>query len=220
MNIFCDESGGGKEDIFLVAAISIDGGHARRIMKDIRKELSVEGEIKGHTLSPEERSFAFQTIFSKRSVSAVSVCNRHHHPGGLLMNTCAENQLWSGLIIEATNSLIPAQTPAIYVTPDAGRYKKSLMEQSESEIRGHLETLHASATIHVGFLESHTSPGVQVADIIANTVYQAHKLNNPCPHSQTLIRQETTRGVLQVLDAQVKHLLPAWAQQGVLGAET
>lgn len=57
MHIFCDESGGFEKGLFTVCSVCIDPKDANHIIKDMRKKFKLKNEIKGSSLTTEQRSY-------------------------------------------------------------------------------------------------------------------------------------------------------------------
>lgn len=100
--IFLDESEGNQQQHLLVAAVAIQPKLAKALMHRFRKRERIRDEIKGHELLPAQRE-AFFSLMAEYTpeASAVVVCDRHHHLGGMMMGTMSAEALWGELIAEA-----------------------------------------------------------------------------------------------------------------------
>lgn len=178
MQIFCDESGGADpaNEIFLVAAVMLSATGATRSLKSFRKAVNWKGsEIKGHSLTLEQRRVFFDLLNREADLDSVVVsCGRRNPLGGWAMGTLPESQLYSHLLREACLGLIrPGFVPRT-ITPDGGRYKRAELNTIKADLAGAVQVNVASPhEVRVSFEDSASFPGLQIADVIANTVFQA-----------------------------------------------
>lgn len=175
MHVFCDESGGVDfaNDIFLVSAVRIDPSDATRIMKTMRKAVKSSGELKGKVLTHEQRAIFFDMLAKVPTIMAVSVtCCRGHNTGRWAMNNVKEELLWLHLCVESCCSLPKTTTGPRAITLDGGRYKKTVLAQIKVQM-SELVTSTQGRGVSISYGNSVVTDGLQVADIISNTVYQA-----------------------------------------------
>lgn len=177
MQIFCDESGGADptNEVFLTAAVVLPTGDAARLLKSFHKAARWDGEVKGNRLTPEQRRLFFDLLRKQSELGSVVVsCGRRDPLGGWAMGALHEPELYGHLLQEACLSLVGSDARSVTITPDGGRYKKAEL----SIIGAHLEeavreSAAPASKVTVSFENSASLPGLQVADVVANTAFQA-----------------------------------------------
>lgn len=174
--IFCDESEAtpdGHRRHLLVAAVAIDPKLAKGLMTRFRKKARIKDEIKGHELLIEQRQafFAMMAEYAPEA-AAIVICDREHRIGGAMMSILPGHDLWAELVAEACLQLKPPG-PALTVTPDGGRYTQRQIEILERRIGERLAVATGIQRVRVRCEPSEAVPGLQVADIIANSATHA-----------------------------------------------
>ncbi|MBC7906558.1 MAG: hypothetical protein H7Y60_07400 [Rhodospirillaceae bacterium] len=208
MHIYSDESGGSDRACqeFVVSAVLIAPEAAARVVRQFRKRAQprIIGEIKGHQLSPMQRALFFRLLCETgMTVAVAAVSRRSDAVGGWAMRHLPEHELWRELAVEAIGAL-PAGK-AIGVTVDRGRYSKETLTRCCHEIAGRVETL-GGAAIRIG--GSEVTAGLQVADVIANTVYHLNADGRDGPLARELIAVAGIR----VLTLSMAERAPGWLQ--------
>lgn len=216
-HIFCDESGGsdGANTAFLAAAVAILPADAQRLVKSFRKATRIGGEIKGHRLTPEQRSIFFDLLTKRvEVVSAVMTCSRLDLRGGWAMSSLPEVTLYSHLLAEACVAL-PGLTTASHlaVTPDGGRYKKMQLDPVRRHLSQVLAAQHPHTKISVGFNDSTALPGLQVADVIANSVFHSLGTTASAEATKRLLAPLTARGSLLIHSVRLERIRPRWLDE-------
>lgn len=213
MQIFCDESGGGDGDHFLVAAIMVADYCATRIVKNFKKAVKRSSEIKGHSLSERDRRIFFDILSKEGDAFGIVVhCGRSTVIGGWAMSGLSEIDLYGHLISEACTPIIKnASVPSIQIFPDGGRYKKVDSEKVRKTLHHRFtQTSSSQAKFKIAFQSSHESAGIQIADVVANTVYQFKSgsgSSGVCGEITTdLIASER----LELHTVQLESIRPSW----------
>jgi len=216
-HIFCDESGGtdSSNATFLASAISIIPAEAQRLIKSFRKATRIVGEIKGHWLTPEHRR-VFLDLVAKRGdlVSAVVICSRFDACGGWAMGSLAEIDLYSHLLAEACVALPNLATADhLTVTPDGGRYKKAQLESVRKHLAQVVTARHSHMRTHVAFGDSASLAGLQIADVIANSVFQSFGTTAASETTKELLCPLIACGVLRVHSVRLEGIRPKWLEE-------
>jgi hypothetical protein len=207
--IFCDESGGADQKHFLVTAVQIDGEAATRMVKTIRKALRINGELKGNHLTIDQIQKVFSILENNSSVLAVSViCAREDVLGGWAFGEHKEHIIWGELIIE---SCVPLHRAGVRgVVPDAGRYKRTVIRSVEADVTQVLADRTGLPLIPVHCAESASTPGIQIADIIGNTVYRSLGTFTDALECRKLLADAQDAGRLQIRMLEMKERRPSW----------
>ncbi|WP_343565459.1 DUF3800 domain-containing protein [Kiloniella sp. b19] len=209
MHIFCDESGGHADGLILVSALSVEPIKAKKVLKRIKKVAKHKNEIKGHQLTACQRKQAFDIIFSEGALGVVSVCCRETAPGNLFLNPKDEKNVWGEMIAESCCKIIPPATPKVFITPDAGRYKKHDLSVLKTVIADSVSECIGDIDVTVSYGDSQSTDGVQLADIIVNTVYQS-KTNHVQNEASAVLIGEYK---LNVFNAELGNIAPDWAKK-------
>jgi hypothetical protein len=213
VQIFCDESGGVDGDHFLVAAITVADSCATRIVKTFKKAVKMSSEIKGHSLSETDRRIFFDILNKEGDALAIVVhCGRSSVVGGWAMRGLKEIVLYGHLISEACTPIIKsASVPSIQISPDGGRYKKSESEELRKILHRTFSGAFGSETkLKVAFQSSHDSAGIQIADVIANTVYQYQSGSGSAALCGEITSNLIALERLELRTVQLEVIRPAW----------
>lgn len=210
MQIFCDESGGIDQGHFLVAAVRIDGGEANRMIKKIRKLTGFQGpELKGNALNVDQIRTVFSVIARHPETVAVSViCRREDPVGGWAAGTLEEHQIWGELIVE---SCLPLhQNGVMGIVPDGGRYKKAILRATETEIADAVARRAAQQRVPVGCANSTSTPGIQIADVISNTVHRSISGYADADECRRILAEAEAAEQISITMLAMAERRPAW----------
>lgn len=210
MQIFCDESGGIDQGRFLVAAIRIDGAEAIRMVKTIRKLLRTDGsELKGNDLGIAQIETVFSVLARHPAAVAMSViCHREDPVGGWAAGALPEHRIWRELIVE---SCLPLHHRSVRgIVPDGGRYKKAVLRATEAEIAEAVARRGSLPRIPVGCASSVGTPGIQIADVVSNTVYRATGGYPDAEACRRILAVAAAHGQLRVAKLEMAEGRPAW----------
>ena len=219
MHVFCDESGGTDpaNDIFLVAAVTISGVAATRLLKSFRKAVRwAEVEIKGHALRPEQRRIFFDLIDREADFGSVVVtCQRSAALGGWAMGALPEIALYRCLLCEACKAAAGAGIEPLTITADGGRYKRSNLKRIEGDlVRAAKDWTTDRRRTSMRFENSISIPGLQVADVIANTAFQSLATTPAAAQAETLLHPLRSSGRLTLRSATLPGSRPTWLTVG------
>lgn len=210
MQIFCDESGGIEQGHFLVSAVRIDGGQALRMLKTIRKLTGISGsELKGNALDIRQIETVFSVIQRHPEAVAVSVvCRRDDPVGGWAAGTLEEHQIWRELIVECC---LPLHRQGVQgIVPDGGRYKKAILRAIEAEIAASVSRRASLPRVPVGCANSVATPGIQIADVISNTVHRAISDYPDAEACRRLLAAAEAAGQFKISMVDMAECRPAW----------
>lgn len=213
MHIFCDESGGSDpaNDVFLVTAVVVAPHYAKTLMHRFRKATGIGGEIKGHRLTLQQRRQFFDGLARVGDALTVSTtCSRTDLVGGWAMGAMDEADLRTALIVESCAALPIAAGASVGITVDGGRYKKQVLDRLIPVATGALESHFAGTRFAMQYDGSERVPGLQVADIVANTLFHSMAEVATAEAAAELIRAAQATGRLLVRDAKLAGYRPAW----------
>lgn len=219
LHVYCDESGGADQanDAFLVAAVALSPHDAVRLIKSFRKAARFprSEEVKGHLLGLEQRRVLFELLDRQADALSIAVvAQRCELVGGWGLASLSEPELYGHLLAEACGRLVsPAAT--VNVTPDGGRYPKGRLAELRSGLERRLLE-RCTGRVNVGFADSAALPGVQIADVIANTVYRLHDPSRAPEELEALramLRPLQNAGRLMMREVELLGVRPDWIDQ-------
>lgn len=219
MQIFCDESGGTDpaNELFLAAAVVLPASGATRLLKSFRKAARWGGaEVKGHLLTPGQRRVFSDLLGRQDELGSVVVGYGRRDPvGGWAMGALPEPELYGHLLQEACPGLVRPASRHVTITPDGGRYKKAelgaIAARLAEVMRGHGAV---ARKVTVSFEGSATLPGLQVADVVANTAFQALGTTTGAVVANGLLEPLRATGRLVVRPVELAARRPAWLGRG------
>ncbi|MFI3904712.1 DUF3800 domain-containing protein [Ochrobactrum sp. S1502_03] len=175
MQIFCDESGGcdvADKHTFLVSAVAIDAADATRVIKMFKKTIKEKGEIKGGLLLDLQREAFFDILRGESEHSSVIVTSANSSDlGRWAIKALGERNIYHGMLKEACSSFNVIGAKRINIFPDSGRYSKQERSYIQKDLEKKLAHLYG-VPVSLAFQDSRSQDGIQVADIVANSVYQ------------------------------------------------
>lgn len=207
MHIYCDESGGtdAASGEFLISAVLILPSDADRLVRAFRKKVRLGEEIKGHKLLPEARRRFFSLLAEYDHAACVSGCVRSDRAGGMVMRTQPEIRIWGELLAHAL--VQPVFARGAGVTVDQPRYSKEARAHEMGRLADRLATRWGWRwSIHAG--DSRRFPGLQIADVVANTCLHAARGGEDGEPYRALLALANVQLVL----TPPAGLVPAWAE--------
>ncbi|MBK1665263.1 hypothetical protein CKO38_14620 [Rhodospirillum rubrum] len=212
MQVFCDESGGSDaaNTSFVLAAVSIGSTEAGRLMKSFRKATGLLGEIKGHRLDIRQRKIFFDLLCKERHAQSAAVAaNRWQALGLWAMGALPEVDLYGHLLIEACWPLVGhSLARRVTITPDGGRYKKAHLASVGERLAKALQ--NDDRRVDVGFGDSAHVAGLQIADILANSVFQTLGPGPMAGLVNRLLLPVIDAGRLTIEPIRLTELRPPW----------
>ena len=212
LHLFLDESGGADaaNDTFLVAAVAVAPHDAARLVRRYQKAMKTTGEVRGSKLAPRgRRVFLDLAAREPHVLAAAAVCRRSDPIGGWAMGTLMEHDLYARLLVEAVSG-VPGIGAArrVTVTADGGRYGKGVLAGVRDGVAATLAEI-LRVEVSLAFGDSAQSPGLQVADVVANTVFgsgQPASAEAPGPFLAPLVGA----GRLAIMPVRLEGVRPAW----------
>jgi hypothetical protein len=209
-HIFTDESGGSDRGVFLVSAIQISPLAADRLIKTFRKKTKIQNEIKGQKLHSDQRHLFFGLLEKETDAYAVSIaCSRTTTLGGWAMSNMDEHVLWSALTVESCLGLAGG-IQQINVTTDGGKYSNPVLDRCRANMVNAMKSHRPDARVNMTYSESHASAGVQVADVIANTVFQSYNDTLAGDLARELLKPLRTSCHLVIREPEIREHRPTW----------
>ncbi len=167
MTIYCDESGGLNAGAMTFSAVMLTPQAATEIHERFRGVTGLRGELKGSRISIVERAYLLELFDRAGGRAWVAVASRDklaQNPGGTLPSDLA---LYAGLLNLAIGRWLP-ETGGVCtdVVIDDGRYDPKILAHVREEIPEGLGQWGRAS-----LADSRRSDGVQIADVIANSLF-------------------------------------------------
>ena len=167
MTIFCDESGGLNAGAMTFAAVMLTPQAAADIHKRFRSVTGLRGELKGSRISIVERAYLLELFDRAGGRAWVAVAKRdvlEPQPDGTMPSDLA---LYAALLNLAVGRWLP-ETGGVCtdVVIDEGRYDAAILSKVREEIQAGLGQWGRAS-----LADSRRSDGVQIADVIANSLF-------------------------------------------------
>jgi len=164
--LFCDESGGISAGAMIFAAVSITAEAADAVIGRFRAITGLRGELKGSRITSTERGLLFEILWQHDARAWVAIAdgdvlNNWQQLGG------SDMALYARLLDTAVAAWIPASGGVCAdVVIDEGRYDARILNR----VRGDIQALLGNWG-HASLVDSRRCSGVQIADVIANSIY-------------------------------------------------
>lgn len=161
MNIWCDESGGLSAGAMTFAAVAIAPDAAEALVTRFKAVTGLSGELKGSRISLVERALVLEMLDRYDGRAVVTEAKRPALPDGII-----DLQLYVALLEQTVSALLPESGGCAQVVIDDGRYDQTRMAGVRADVAALLGPCGTAKTA-----DSKRSPGVQIADVIANCVF-------------------------------------------------
>ncbi|MBA4752702.1 MAG: DUF3800 domain-containing protein [Sphingopyxis sp.] len=167
MTIYCDESGGLNAGAMTFSAVMLTPQAASDIHTRFRTVTGLRGELKGSRISIVERAYLLELFDRAGGRAWVAVAERDklaNKPGGTLPSDLA---LYGALLNSAVGHWLP-ETGGVCtdVVIDDGRYDPTILSHVRAEIQAGLGQWGRAS-----LADSKRSDGVQIADVVANSLF-------------------------------------------------
>jgi hypothetical protein len=167
VTIYCDESGGLNAGAMTFAAAMLTSDAAADIHRRFRAVTGLRGELKGSRISLVERAYLLELFDRAGGRAWVAVATRATLARGPSDAPPSDLALYAALLNLAVGRWLP-ETGGVCadVVIDDGRYDAGILSKVRTEIQaglGHWGT--------ASLADSRRSEGVQIADVIANSLF-------------------------------------------------
>ena len=167
MTLYCDESGRLHAGAMTFSAVMLAPAAATEIHERFRGVTGLRGELKGSRISIVERAYLLELFDRAGGRAWVAVASRDklaQNPGGTLPSDLA---LYAALLNLAIGHWLP-ETGGVCtdVVIDDGRYDPKILAEVREEIQAGLGQWGRAS-----LADSRRSDGVQIADVIANSLF-------------------------------------------------
>lgn len=163
MPIYMDESGSLPAGAMVIAAVDIEADAADALLKRFKAVTGLHGELKGSRISIIERAFFFELL--DRFGGRARICmleDDRAQPGG----RPDDFDVYVALLNQLVGEWLAEGGDCVSFVIDTGRYHDLMLEEMRRDVARLLESCGSARLVH-----SHHSPGVQIADVVANSFF-------------------------------------------------
>jgi hypothetical protein len=167
MTIYCDESGGLNAGAMTFATVQLTPDAAAAIVARFRAVTGLRGELKGSRISLTERAYLLELFDRAGGRAWVAVAERAKLIAGANGAPPSDLALYAALLDTAIGRWLP-ETGGVCtdVVIDDGRYDPAIL----GKVRAAIQTGLAGWG-QASLADSRRSDGIQIADVIANSLY-------------------------------------------------
>lgn len=166
MPIYCDESGGVGRGVMTLAAISIDANAAGSALNRFCELTGLASELKGSRIDLVERALLFELLKSIEWSATIGIAISALTPIGGEDRGDHDVAVYAALLEDVIGAMLPATGGCASVIIDDGRYGPATLALIRKDIAALIGPC-GSAQLDL----SHRLPGLQIADVIANTFF-------------------------------------------------
>lgn len=194
MTIYCDESGGIGAGVMTVAAVALPPDDAADLLDRVRAVLGLKGELKGSRIELPERAFVIELLMrtgGRAVIATAAMADLRAAHGSAMPEDIA---IYAALVQAAVDPWVAASGGCIAIEMDDGRYDPRLNALLRADVQSSLGQWGQAR-----LADSRRSPGVQIADVLANSFYQIG-LNGPrAPRINALMAPFVAGGAIRVV---------------------
>ena len=167
MTIYCDESGGLNAGAMTFSAVMLTPQAATEIHARFRSVTGLRGELKGSRISIVERAYLLELFDRAGGRAWVAVSQRDTLATNADGSLPSDLALYGALLNSAVGHWLP-ETGGVCtdVVIDDGRYDPKILSHVREEIQAGLGQWGRAS-----LADSKRSDGVQIADVIANSLF-------------------------------------------------
>ena len=189
MPIYIDESGSLPAGAMIVAGVHIEEDAAERLLARFRAVVGLHGELKGSRIGLIERAFFFELLDRFGGQARICIIKAYEHEIG---RRPEDLDVYVALLTQLVHDWLPDTADCLSVVIDAGRYDSMLLEEVRQDIAAMLTRCGSAQMI-----DSRRSPGVQIADVIANSFYNIAIRSGRSARIETIVAPFLEQGLLR-----------------------
>jgi len=163
MPIYVDESGGLSAGAMTMAGVEIEEDAARALVARFRAITGLRGELKGSRIDLVQRALVLELL--ERFGGRARICTINRSQLGQRVQP-RDFDVYVALLTQLVDDCLPETGGCAKFVIDAGRYDALVLEKVRADVAATLEICGSADMI-----ESHRSPGIQIADVVANCFF-------------------------------------------------
>jgi hypothetical protein len=183
MTIYCDESGGLNAGAMTFAAVMLTPEQATAIHVRFRAVTGLRGELKGSRISLTERAYLLELFDRAGGRAWVAVAKSADLPRTANGKAPSDLALYGALLDLAVSRWLP-ETGGVCtdVVIDDGRYDPAILANVRDTIQAGL-----AGWGRASLADSRRSDGVQIADVVANSLFNVAVQSPRAPRIETIL---------------------------------
>lgn len=198
MPIYVDESGSLPAGAMIMAGVEIEAEQAERLLQRFRAVTGLRGELKGSRIALIDRAFFFELF--ERFGARARVCILHDDVERIGQRP-DDFDTYVALLNQLVDEWLPDAGDCARFIIDDGRYDAMLLEDVR---QGVARLLTSCGTAHL--IHSHHSPGVQIADVVANSFYNIAIYSGRASRIRTIVEPFVAAGLIRT--SRLTHVPP------------
>lgn len=177
----------------VMAGVEIDKTAAEQLLQRFRAVTDLHGELKGSRIAPVERALFFELLerFGGRARICIAA-SKQHGPGPHPKDFDVYVALLTQIVEEWLPEVEAEDGECARFVIDGGRYDALVLESVRRDVTRLLRAC-GSATM----IDSRRSPGVQIADVVANSFYNLAIGSGRADHIRQIVEPFLKSGVLR-----------------------
>jgi hypothetical protein len=182
VQFYCDESGGVGRGVMTLAGVAIAPDDASKLLNHFCTATGLRSELKGSRINLDERAFFFDLFDQSKAHATVAIALSATRPALAADHGDHDQMIYASLLEDVVGAMIEDGPTCAGIVIDDGRYDAQTLAAIRADIAA-LVGPCGSATLE----HSHRLPGLQIADVIANTFFNRALVNDRQPRMAALV---------------------------------
>jgi hypothetical protein len=189
MPIYVDESGGLPVGAMVMAGVKIEEDAAGDMLARFRAITGLHGELKGSRIDLVEKALVFELLERFGGRARICILKRSAAGEGILPR---DLDVYVALLSQLVDDWLPETGGCARFVIDEGRYDALVQEKVRADIAALLQNCGSAHMIN-----SRRSPGVQVADVVANCFFNMAIVSGRAARIQQIVAPFVESRILQ-----------------------
>lgn len=189
MPFYVDESGGLPAGAMIMAGVDIEADAAEELLSRFKEVTGLRGELKGSRIELIERALFFELL--DRFGGQARVCLMRSADYGIGQRP-EDFDVYVALLTQLVDDWLAESSECVSVVIDAGRYDDLVLENVRQDIADLL-----SSCGNARMMDSRRSPGIQIADVVANSFYNIATQSGRAERIHAIMRPFMESGLIR-----------------------
>lgn len=180
-----------------LASVALPPDDAAALLAHVRTVLGLRGELKGSRIDMAERAFVIELLMrmgGRAIIATASMAELRAAHGAMMPEDIG---IYAALLDAAVDPWIAASGGCIAIEIDDGRYDARLNGLLRADVQAGLGQWGQAR-----LADSKRSPGVQIADVLANSAYQIGLRSPRAERIEALIAPFVAEGAIRIVPLQ------------------
>lgn len=165
-----------------LAGVAIAPDKANTLLKRFCEATGLRSELKGSRIDLEERAFFFDLFGQSEARATVAIALSATRPAPAADHGDHDQMIYAALLDDVVGAMIANGPACAGIVIDDGRYDAQTLAAIRAEIASLVGPCGTATLEH-----SHRLPGLQIADVIANTFFNRALVNDRQPRMAALV---------------------------------